>query len=949
MNVYLLGEHVIAIKCAEKNIIEITATDTAGNSYVIPIASRDKAESKFDFSFLPDYGEYQLEARFSDDTTEFISNEMIVTTKVKSYWRFTKDAQFILRSGRKNISASTRDIVVLNYELHGATLHVQVAPGVELTGEDSLIFEDQVSKRRIVEGYRTTIVGDTISITLNEEFNADSSKLFVYLLRNDVKYRLYFPKMRVVTTWYQRIVANTSLEKVGSIFYFSVNNRLAVKKVTNKMIDKLSSVPTSGDFKTFKYSPYLSSKHEITALSVIQRNDSVYDFNFFGQDVAVFEIWLANPDSSSYMSVPFSEQNGIYTADVTANLNDSISDGETYRLYFVYRTSQKLFNIGEIVDVEMGTKSSFHRYFNSVDIPNNENGTALRLYYNKSGYLKLLSKRSLTTDKKDRKSPLSLIVKDVKNHRKYIEFEIAYDFVKNKDVREIEIHEVYLYKTAFQQTRKHLNIVSIDNSNQTVMVRGELAAIAQEGEYGYLRLGVKVRANDKLFDIVASEPDDELVSKLSKKRVMFNNGTMTFFPSIEGKTLSFFVDEISYIDQPGTINLESKYAKMFKKMAKDRPLHGVILFEKETEYAQDNAYALFTWIQENVPDNDVYYVINRNSRQINKLVDYLDHVIYTGTPYYFKMITNARLLASSDSPLHLVGNVNRRNASPFYKDVIMKKKFIMLQHGVTAMKSHHSNKPWMAKSAMINYFVVTNRLEQKIVHDYMGYDYSQLPILGFSRWDLFETTSAAEKAFEGKIIYVPTWRQWLNKATDEEFVQSDYYHKINDLLTDERLLRILSENNTELNVYLHPFMQRLTHNLMSHDDHIKILSSDDYDLGVLLRGASLIISDYSSVVWDFAIQRKPVVFYQFDQERYLNKVGAMVDLNNLPIGRTNKDVESAVDDIAHYVSNGFEMDGGFKRQVESIFGTKKQNYSEDIYKFLNSIPGDNRGEVWSKK
>nr|CCC56809.1 putative uncharacterized protein [Weissella thailandensis fsh4-2] len=391
------------------------------------------------------------------------------------------------------------------------------------------------------------------------------------------------------------------------------------------------------------------------------------------------------------------------------------------------------------------------------------------------------------------------------------------------------------------------------------------------------------------------------------------------------------------------------YTRLFTEKKVNYAPGTFIVFEKETNYAQDNAFALFEWVQKNHPNNQMYYVIRKDSPQSKKLSQYSNRVLYTGTKKYYDMITKSQMLVSSDSPLHLVGNVNRRNASSFYKQVIMKKPFIMLQHGVTAMKSHAGNKPWNASSGMIDYFVVTNTLEQEVVHQSMGYSYDQLPILGFSRWDLFGNNTPIEQKFNNKIIYVPTWRQWLNKATDDEFVESDYYQKINKLLGNKKLNQLLNDYDTDFYVYLHPFMQRLTHNLKSDNDRIHILSSDDYDLGDLLRGASLLISDYSSVVWDFAVQRKPVIFYQFDKSRYLKKVGSLVDLDNLPIGNSNQTDRQVIEEIAYYLDNNFSLDMNIKNNIDSIFGEETQEYSKNIYEFIKKASREYKHTIWSNK
>ena len=56
------------------------------------------------------------------------------------------------------------------------------------------------------------------------------------------------------------------------------------------------------------------------------------------------------------------------------------------------------------------------------------------------------------------------------------------------------------------------------------------------------------------------------------------------------------------------------------------------------------------------------------------------------------------------------------------------------------------------------------------------------------------------------------------------------------------------------------------------------------------------ITDYSSVCYDFFYLGKKVCFYQYDKERYLKEVGSYVDLDNF-FARSNTDVDMLLDDL----------------------------------------------------
>ena len=56
------------------------------------------------------------------------------------------------------------------------------------------------------------------------------------------------------------------------------------------------------------------------------------------------------------------------------------------------------------------------------------------------------------------------------------------------------------------------------------------------------------------------------------------------------------------------------------------------------------------------------------------------------------------------------------------------------------------------------------------------------------------------------------------------------------------------------------------------------------DVNLLYHAADVLVTDYSSVMFDFALLRKPIVFYTFDYAEYLSTRGTYVDLIDIGPG-----------------------------------------------------------------
>lgn len=110
-------------------------------------------------------------------------------------------------------------------------------------------------------------------------------------------------------------------------------------------------------------------------------------------------------------------------------------------------------------------------------------------------------------------------------------------------------------------------------------------------------------------------------------------------------------------------------------------------------------------------------------------------------------------------------------------------------------------------------------------------------------------------------LYAPTWRQW-----DEETIllSNNFFTEIDKYLKEKKYLLLLK---------YHP----LTKNKQKiESENIIDISKMDYDIQPMLKISDVIISDYSSVHYDFMLRWKPVIFYIPDLEHYTTNVMDLV-------------------------------------------------------------------------
>lgn len=337
----------------------------------------------------------------------------------------------------------------------------------------------------------------------------------------------------------------------------------------------------------------------------------------------------------------------------------------------------------------------------------------------------------------------------------------------------------------------------------------------------------------------------------------------------------------------------------------------IILFEKMAKAAQDNGFALFEYYQNEKKADNAYYVMDENSPQAYKLRPYWDHVLVPGSLKYYLYILSARLLVGSDGHRHLY-DINHGFGRTVNK--LARKKIFFLQHGVTAFKRLVPFFSW--KSRYFDYFAATNTLERQIIHEQLHYPMDRIPLLGFCRWDKL---NRARPEGPRSILLFPTWRKWLDGKGDQLFLESDYYERIMGLIEDPVLWKLLDENGIVMNVFLHPKMENFTAQLLSNAGSIRIMSGENADLSELVYKCDMVITDYSSIAWDFAYQRKPVLLYQFDREKYLQLTGAYIDISEPILGPVTTEKADALRVIEGYIERDFTIEPEFREKIDSLF------------------------------
>ena len=123
----------------------------------------------------------------------------------------------------------------------------------------------------------------------------------------------------------------------------------------------------------------------------------------------------------------------------------------------------------------------------------------------------------------------------------------------------------------------------------------------------------------------------------------------------------------------------------------------------------------------------------------------------------------------------------------------------------------------------------------------------------------------------------------------------------------------------------------------STSDRIKIVSFDECRVTELLMKCRMLITDYSSVSWDVFYQEKPVLFYQFDADKYMEKQGSYLPLDKKVFGERAVTFEDFTDKLSKLIENDYRDLEDMSELREKYLPLRDNNNCERIYKAVMEL------------
>ncbi|MFB9768730.1 bifunctional glycosyltransferase/CDP-glycerol:glycerophosphate glycerophosphotransferase [Lactiplantibacillus modestisalitolerans] len=377
-------------------------------------------------------------------------------------------------------------------------------------------------------------------------------------------------------------------------------------------------------------------------------------------------------------------------------------------------------------------------------------------------------------------------------------------------------------------------------------------------------------------------------------------------------------------------------SRFLNYLGRKLPKRNIIMFESFFGHQySDNPKAIYEYIKAHYPKYKLYWNVNKDNVAFFKEhhIPYITRFGYRGIfkqaqakywitnvrrPFRWKVPQGTTLLQTwHGTPLKTIGtDVN-----------------LVTMPGNNVVKYHRQI---VKDSRRWDYLLAPNQYSADIMVRAFRKNANQMMLTGYPRNDILVNytpelvqrikSNLEIENYRHVVLYAPTWR-------DNEYVKdSEFTAKLH---LDLDLLQQKFGNDTVFLIRTH-YMIANSLDLSGYDN---VLNVSDYgDINELYLISDVLITDYSSVMFDYAVLKRPMIFFTYDLDDYANEIrGFYFDFQSQVPGdivKTNAEVVTALANIFNgdwhpnekyqrFVDTYCQwMDGqATKRVVEGLFNT----------------------------
>ena len=223
-----------------------------------------------------------------------------------------------------------------------------------------------------------------------------------------------------------------------------------------------------------------------------------------------------------------------------------------------------------------------------------------------------------------------------------------------------------------------------------------------------------------------------------------------------------------------------------------------------------------------------------------------------------------------------------------------------------------------------------------------GWNYQNIIRINLPRWDKYNILNnnnnilKDNKIIKNNSIYLMfTWRDIKKNKKISTF----YFKNILNLINNNQLENALNKNNINLYFTLHHKL-RLFKNKLKINKNIKYI--EENEISLCLEKIDLVVSDFSSIIFDIIYRRKPYIIYIPDGNdpkifnNYKKNYYELIEsIKNGTIYFENKyfELNETISKIIYYINNNFNLEP----KLEKFYDTFKLKKGIIMNEFINIL------------
>lgn len=348
-------------------------------------------------------------------------------------------------------------------------------------------------------------------------------------------------------------------------------------------------------------------------------------------------------------------------------------------------------------------------------------------------------------------------------------------------------------------------------------------------------------------------------------------------------------------------------------------------FMDRPKIADDNGLHLFKYAQDKDKNIKKYFILDKNNKEFNEIKK-------TGNVLAFQSVKHRFLTLFAENII--TSHPENQIIYPFWRSFeyyagLLKSNTLFLQHGI--IKDDISG--WLNKSQMnLGLFVTSSPKEYKsVLENNYNYDENIVKMLGLPRFDNLRNDETKKQ-----ILIMPSWRNYLTDCSFDEISESELFKHFNSLINNENLIKNAEKYDYEIIFKPHPQIYKFI-DLFDENDYVKIASKDE-KYQELFNKSALMITDYSSVAFDFAYLKKPVIYYQYSDDYHFSSKTGYFKYDTMGFGEIIENESELIDLTEKYMQDNCKMKDKYIKRVEDFFTYTDKNNCKRVYDHIKEIP-----------